>query len=289
MGVYAETGEANLLSTYSDNPENGAASAEIKRTGLVIEDGVPHVYGEDGTMICGGTPVINGKKYYVNSDGEAQTGWLRLADWQMYFDPETYQAATGITSIDGKTYLFDANGAEVLESRTEVVNGKKYWFQPDGTLLSGWCKLGDWTMYFDPVTYEGAVGYRILGGEEYYFDENCVLQNYACYQSYEIRGWYCTDQNGNLMDRLWITSAPERYGQTGWVTVNTYSGWTMTLWMDESGFASREYEDDYGNTGIIGVNFNLDNIIIVVSEDYRNPSAPYSPAELNGRIYYAGQ
>ena len=52
------------------------------------------------------------------------------------FDPETYEAATGITHVDGKAYLFDENGVEILRSRTEVINGKKYWFQPvDGSLI----------------------------------------------------------------------------------------------------------------------------------------------------------
>ena len=78
-----------------------------------------------------------------------------LGDWQMYFDPETYEAAIGITKLDGKAYLFDKNGVEILRSRTEVIDGKKYWFQPDGSLMSGWCILGDWTMYYDPETYVG--------------------------------------------------------------------------------------------------------------------------------------
>ncbi len=143
--------------------------------GLAFVKGIPYVYDESGDLIHGATPVINGKKYYVNEDGIAQSGWLRLADWQMYFDPETYEAAIGITHVDGKAYLFDNNGVEILRSRTEVIDGKKYWFQPDGSLMSGWCKLGDWTMYYDPETYVGATGLTMIDGKPYVFDENGVL------------------------------------------------------------------------------------------------------------------
>ena len=152
-------------------------SAQQEETchGIVITGDVWYVYGEDGELIRNATPVIDGKKYYVNGEGIAQSGWLRLAGWQMYFDPETYEASVGITEINGKTYLFDENGVEILKSRTEVINGKKYWFQPDGSLLSGWCRLGDWQMYFDPETYEGACGIVSIEGNRYAFDENGVL------------------------------------------------------------------------------------------------------------------
>ena len=44
--------------------------------------------------------------------------------------------------------------------------------------MSGWCQLGDWTMYFDPDTYEAAVGRKYVDGECYYlFDRNGVLQD----------------------------------------------------------------------------------------------------------------
>ena len=161
--------------TLKQEIEAYSLDVQERKTGLVMEDGVPHVYDENGTLIRNATPVIDGKKYYVDGDGVAQTGWLRLADWQMYFDPETYTAATGITHIDEKAYLFDENGVEILRSRTEVINGRKYWFQPDGSLMSGWCRLGNWTMYFDPVTYAGARGICEIEGIRYVFDENGVL------------------------------------------------------------------------------------------------------------------
>ncbi len=150
-------------------------SIKIETTpGINIIEDTPYVCDENNIPYSMGTPVINGVKYYVQNY-VAKSGWLKLANWQMYFDPETYAAATGISIIDGKAYLFDANGVEILKSRTEVINGKKYWFQPDGSLMSGWCTLGDWTMYFDPETYEAAIGVKKIGEDAYLFDANGVL------------------------------------------------------------------------------------------------------------------
>ena len=168
-GVYTveETGEE-----YYFDPNQGGAAA----VGPANVNGKYFLYDENGVRYSGsGTPVINGNKYFVQY-GVLKSGWLKLADWQMYFDPETYVAATGITHIDGKAYLFDKNGVEILKSRTEVVDGKKYWFQPDGSLMSGWAKLGDWQMYFDPETYVAATGVSEINGKYYIFDGNGVLR-----------------------------------------------------------------------------------------------------------------
>ena len=188
-----------VLRSAEDNDDGigyyQAMEAEyVQKAGLVMEDGIPYVYDSNGTLIRNATPVIDGKKYYVDGNGIAQSGWLRLADWQMYFDPVTYEAKIGIAEIEGKAYLFDENGVEILRSRTEVIGGKKYWFQPDGSLMSGWCRLGDWTMYYDPVTYVGAAGLTVINGQPYVFDENGVLR---CNSTPVINGnKYYADGNG---------------------------------------------------------------------------------------------
>ncbi len=144
-------------------------------TGVTAIDGIVYLFDENGIRITeSGTPVISGKKYYFE-DGMLKSGWLKLANWQMYFDPQTYEAAVGINVIDSKAYMFDENGVEILKSRTEVINGSKYWFQPDGSLLSGWANLGVWRMYFDPQTYKAATGTVNIDGRIYTFNSDGVL------------------------------------------------------------------------------------------------------------------
>ncbi len=53
-------------------------------------------------------------------------------------------------NIGGKNYAFDKNGVLITGNGTQVVNGKKYWINADGSVETGWKTLGGWTFYFHP-------------------------------------------------------------------------------------------------------------------------------------------
>lgn len=147
------------------------------RTGLSEVDGSYYLFDGGGVLREGsGIPVIDGKKYWMNSDSSLNFGWLDMGAIEMYFDPATFQAATGVTVIDGGKYAFDSNGALLKGSGTPVINGKKYCFNEDGTVNTGWFTLGDWTFYFDPQTGAAAVGIVTIDGEQYFFDAQGVKQ-----------------------------------------------------------------------------------------------------------------
>ena len=153
------------------DPSTGAAGI-----GMSDIDGYRYLFNSDGVMTCiPGTPVVDGNKYWFSTEGYLQTGWLNLLNWRLYFDPSTYTASVGLKEIEGKHYIFDTNGVLYAKVGTPVVEGYKYWFNEDGSLNSGWLHLGDWEMYFDPVTFRGAVGYQEIDGENYFFDDNGVL------------------------------------------------------------------------------------------------------------------
>lgn len=147
----------------------------------ILEDGRAYVSDANGNRITtAGTPVINGKKYYVASDGYLRNGWLILGDWKMYFDKEDYAAKTGMADIDEKRYLFNNDGVIQNFAGTTIVNGKKYWFSTDNaSLKTGWLYLGDWKLYFDPETYEAKTGMADIGGKRYLFNSDGVMQNFA--------------------------------------------------------------------------------------------------------------
>lgn len=169
-----KTGWLNLLNwkMYFD-PKTGEA-----KTGMVDIDGKKYLFNNDGVMQnYAGTPVINGKKYWFSTDGASlKTGWLNLGLWKLYFDSVTYEAKTGMADIGGKRYLFNNDGVMQNYAGTTVVDGKKYWFSTDdASLKTGWLTLGKWTMYFDPQTYQAAVGWKTIDGKKYHFDDNGVL------------------------------------------------------------------------------------------------------------------
>ena len=175
-------------------------------TGITEINGKKYLFDSNGILQTSGTPTINGKKYYVGEDNTLQSGWINLGKYKMYFDQEAYEAATGITCIDEKYYLFDNNGV-LQTSGTPKVNNKKYYIAADNTLVSGWVTSGNWTMYYDPKTYEGACGICDIEGKRYIFDSNGILIKGTGTFMYNGKK-YAYDGNGNAL--------------TGWVKLGKW-------------------------------------------------------------------
>lgn len=148
------------------------------KTGFAEIDGKTYLFNKNGVMQnYAGTPIIDGKKYWFSLDNASlKTGWLYLGNWKMYFDPETFEAKTGMADINGKKYLFNEDGVMQAYAGTTVIDGKKYWFSlDDASLKTGWLRLGNMMLYFDPETYQAAVGLTEIEGSYYYFDKNGVM------------------------------------------------------------------------------------------------------------------
>ena len=160
---------------YFDPDDNGAAV-----TGMKVIDGNAYNFDSNGILIPlkAGMHVVDGRKYYVLSDGSCYSGWLQLtSDWRLYFDPaDGFAAATGIRKIGTDTYYFDDNGV-MRTSVMPVVNGNKYYFKENGRMHTGWLQLTeDWRLYCDPE-HNGAIatGFRKIYGHTYYFDANGIM------------------------------------------------------------------------------------------------------------------
>ena len=70
------------------------------KTGISEIHGKRYLFDRNGVMqTCAGTPIIEGKKYWIASDGSLCVGWLNLGGWNMYFDPVTCEAAVGKVNI----------------------------------------------------------------------------------------------------------------------------------------------------------------------------------------------
>lgn len=160
---------------YFDPADQGAAA-----TGVSSIEGKNYLFNNDGLLMYGnGTPVVDGEKYWTNADGTVNSGWLRLGDWSLYFDEETFAGKIGLNQIGGKRYMFNNDGVMQTFAGTTIVNGKKYWFTEDGSLGTGWMTLGNWTLYFDPETCEAKTGISEIHGKRYLFDRNGVMQTCA--------------------------------------------------------------------------------------------------------------
>ena len=184
-------------------------AARTKADGVTDIDGHKYLFNADGVMQnFAGTTIIDGAKYWFSEEGYLRNGWLKLGDWTLYFDKDTYKGAAGVTAIDGKTYLFDDNGI-LKTSGTPMVNGKKYYINAANELVSGWVNYGSAKMYFDPTTYQGATGVTAVNGKKLIFDSNGLLVSGS--GTFLVNGKkYCIDGNGNAV--------------TGWVT---FGSWKM--------------------------------------------------------------
>ena len=177
-------------------------------TGVCAIDGITYYTDANGAVQTG-IQQINDKYYYFNEQtGALQTGWITVNGVQYYFDPDeaylrtgwletengtmyltTSGAATGIQTIDGGIYGFNAKG--ILLTDWQTVNGKLYCFNPtngkaltgwttkdsskiylnaDGTAASGVTVIGDKTYYFDPSTFAMRTGWITIGDSSSYFD-----------------------------------------------------------------------------------------------------------------------
>ncbi len=70
------------------------------------------------------------------------------------------------------------------------INEKKYCFQSDGTVVTGWVNIGNWVMYFNPVTGEAATGMTVIDGKQYYFDKKWSKDiRFSVYQRKTVLFW----------------------------------------------------------------------------------------------------
>ncbi len=156
----------------------GSGITEINGKKVLIISGK---VAQEGTM-----PTYDGHKYAVGAGGEIQTGWLTAtgaaataATGVYYASPEadTYgQFATGLTTISGKTYFFDAScklvratntageyellsgyyinaAGEVAFAQLIKVSGKQYLVDKNGELVT-YAKTTDGKITIDGITYK---------------------------------------------------------------------------------------------------------------------------------------
>ena len=127
----------------------------VKRTGLLTIDNKMYYLNP---YVKTGWLTINNNKYYANADGTIaqgfktidgeiyffsyakgkegimRTGWINYNDNYYYLDADG-KAYRNLQTVDGRSYLFNATTGKV--EGFKIVNGKKYYYNPDGTQAKG--------------------------------------------------------------------------------------------------------------------------------------------------------
>lgn len=160
----------------------------------------------------------NGAWFYYDQDGNVTTGWKQIKNVWYYFEEDgTMVSDCFYTMEDGKTYMFNENGAMLTGwiSKKYVPLGDVYWryANKSGVLSKGWEKLDGKWYYFDEDDFEMARGVVEVDGTKYLFN----------YDGNLVYGWYqkkVMDYKGTLQDGFWYYSDSKGVAQTGWKNIN---------------------------------------------------------------------
>ena len=135
-----------------------------------------YYFDKDGIMQKG-LQTIKGVKFYFNDNGAMVTGWQKIDNSNYYFS-NTGGMQYGWLNLDAKTYYFDESTG-VMVSGERVINGKKYKFYSDGSLIKN--------IWLDNYTYVQANGETV----NTYYNYSHSNTNYQLFK-------YMTDINNQM-------------------------------------------------------------------------------------------
>ena len=155
----------------------------------------------------------------------AEAAWQKGSGGWWYSYGSTY-CRNGIYSIGGKRYFFDANGW--MKTGWQRINGYWYYFEPSGEMRFGWLQSGS-TWYYLDKNNNGRMLYnttRLISGQYYSFDSSGRMRT-GWYQNSVSKAWYYFDGRGAMVRGGWKQISGRWYyfnskgvRQTGWLTVS---------------------------------------------------------------------
>ena len=224
-------------------------------------------YFISGTKIATGWQTIEGRRYYFDGNGILQTGFFKVGSNTYYgrkaetLEEYPGQVMTGEQEIGGADYYFGSNyvmsvgwqkiggiwryfstagtspergveqevSAPVQESSWYwyTVNGEKYCFRSNSTLLKGWQTINGKRYYLDPSTGAATVGKELkIGSYTYCFDadgvmrKNIVVNGYGYNANgYKVKGWQKLAGEWHYFDaQTWQEVSTERKADY-WITL----------------------------------------------------------------------
>lgn len=159
---------------YYLDPGNGNAMAR----GFVAIEGKSYYLDTDGVLFSSGWLLVDRAWYYAAASGEIETGWLKLGGTWYYLDPSRGGAMlTGSYRVGSTLYHARPSGALVTGNGWVRTDGAWYYASPSGALRTGWLKLSGTWYWLDPETGVMAVGRCTIDGREYVFSGSGAMVN----------------------------------------------------------------------------------------------------------------
>lgn len=135
---------------------------------------------------------IDGKMYFMDSDGVMQTGWQNISNSRFYFTSSGI-LTTGWQNIGNKWYYMSDNGAMTIGWK--YINGQWYYMNTSGVRVTGWQYIGNKYYYFSD-NGKMTTGWQCIDGQWYYMNVSGAMETGWQY----INGhWYYMDRSGAMV------------------------------------------------------------------------------------------
>ena len=162
-----------------------------KTYGWLDIDGKMYFMDSDGVMQTG-WQCIDGQRYFMNANGVMQTGWQNICNSRFYFTSSGI-LTTGWQNIGNKWYYMSDNGAMTIGWK--YINGQWYYMNTSGVRVTGWQYIGNKYYYFSD-NGKMTTGWQYADGQWYYMDVNGAMATGWQY----INGyWYYMDRSGAMV------------------------------------------------------------------------------------------
>ena len=239
---------------------------EVYTEGWISVNGKRHWQHTDGTYACNTWIDDNGKKYYLDANGDLTVGWKKL-DYDYFFQED---GTLAVNRWIGKQYV-DANGrldTSVIWHQPEwkknstgwggqnedgsypaasfkEINGATYYFDNSGYMVTGWQLIhGSW-YYFRDSGSMVAGSWMYIKGSWYYLDASGIMR--TGWQKIDGQWYYL--QGSGAMSTGWLWTGNSWYylnGSgamvTGWICIN--NSW---YYLTESGAMATGWQMIHGN------------------------------------------
>lgn len=179
---YQFTDDGNVREGWESDKSKKEWYYYDREKGMVKNDwkqvnGKWYYFNEDGIMQKG-LQTIKGIKYYLSDNGDMLTGFVKI-DNKFYFFSGDGAMKRGWLDLDNKTYYLDDATGEMIISTDKVINGKKFKFSADGSMVKN--------VWLDSYNYVQANGESI----NTYYNYAHSSANYQLFK-------YMTDVNNQL-------------------------------------------------------------------------------------------
>lgn len=137
----------------------------ITSNGFLLINNNWYYFDRNGKKVVDKWQQVNGKWYYLNEEGLLLKGWIledryyigddgaMVTGWQYLLPPDSYSSKkknepfSNTSSTDGKKWFYFGNNGKRYTAKDEfsekIIDGKRYAFNENGELCTGWVKISD--------------------------------------------------------------------------------------------------------------------------------------------------